>query len=73
LAAAYQEELTAMEYRATGARKESFEKASQLFLDAGRIEKAAQCQEAAGNLTASAGECQILTKKIDAKAYLLIQ
>lgn len=49
-----------MEHRAHGLRKEftaDFKEACQLFLKAGRISKAVECQEAIGNTAAAAGEC----------------
>lgn len=48
-----------MEHRAHGLREEfttDFKEAYQLFLKAGRISKAVECQEAIGNTAAAAGE-----------------
>jgi hypothetical protein len=59
LADAYFVELKGIEHRAAGSKKDfiaAFEKASKLFVKAGRIEKAVQCQEALGNILAAAGE-----------------
>jgi hypothetical protein len=59
LATAYQIETTAIGYRAAGMRKESvtaFTTASTKFLEAGRVEKAARCQQAIGDNLAAAGE-----------------
>jgi len=47
-----------MEFRALSSHDESTEaysRASNLFLDAGRILKAVECQEAMGNTVAAAG------------------
>jgi hypothetical protein len=47
-----------MEYRAVGSHEESaaaYCRACDLFIDVGRIPKAAECQKAIGNTIAAAG------------------
>jgi hypothetical protein len=59
LANAYLAELSALEYKAVNSRdgfESAYSKACDLFLKAGRILKAAECQEAMGNTVAAAGE-----------------
>lgn len=49
-----------MQHRAHGLSKEfitAFKEACKLFLKAGRISKAVECQEAIGDIVAAAGEC----------------
>ncbi|KAF8241483.1 hypothetical protein K440DRAFT_247486 [Wilcoxina mikolae CBS 423.85] len=57
LASAYHAQVIGREYRAAGKKNksvEAFEKACRLFLNAGRVEKAAQCQHDIGNILAAA-------------------
>jgi len=59
LACAYLEQLTAYRLRAVNSRDaciEALGKACDLFLKAGRVDKATECQVAAGNLLAAASE-----------------
>lgn len=64
-----------MEYRARSSKKEftlAFEEACKLFLRAGQISKAVECQLAIGNMTAAAGE--FLLSQLDCeipRAYFL--
>ncbi|KAF8541740.1 hypothetical protein BDD12DRAFT_946309 [Trichophaea hybrida] len=58
LASAYHTQVIGREHRAAGKRQksvEAFEKACRLFLNAGRVEKAAQCQHDIENILAAAG------------------
>lgn len=64
-----------MKHRAHGLRKEfiaASKEACKLFLKAGRISKAVECQEAIGDTVAAAGECLISQPNWEvSKTYLL--
>lgn len=54
-----------MEYRASGPSAKqkfisAFEEACELFRKAGRTAKAAECQEAIGNIVAAGGEYEMI-------------
>jgi hypothetical protein len=60
LACAYLQRLTAYKLRATNSRDayiEALDRACDLFLKAGHVDKATECQVDAGNLLAAASEC----------------